>query len=248
MGPLSLKLALFTLIGLAGVAIVGQSAPANAANVICDGDCSQLDVPDIGDGSAFDPIVLGVETTEGDRRLHVSTRGNIYLVGPITVAKASILMATNIIIVAPAMVPDNVKTKTRNLLDSFPSVVSLPPAVRVAKTRIRDRRGKILIKSNGDLYIDVSETDLMKLKIKARGSIFVSPDPRRCLKKWPRAAGISSRPAFAARSRFAAICAYSCRTRNSQRSWPISTPSRSTPIGLEENHPMPEYMNKTCIC
>jgi hypothetical protein len=181
MGSLSLKLALFTLIGFVG--LLGSSWPANALNVICEEDCSQFEVPALGDGSAFDPLALGFETTQGDLTVKVSTKGNVYLVGPISAEKASNLKATNIIIDDPTMVPEQVRLKTRNLLTTYPSVASSStsgtssddPSTRI-RIRIREKKGNILVKSNGDLYIDVSATDLVKLKIKARGSIIVTDE------------------------------------------------------------------------
>lgn len=182
MGPLSLKLARFTLIclaglvGIAGVGILVNPSPANAANVLCENDCSELAVPDVGEGSAFDPIVLGVESTTGDRRLRVATKGNVYLVGPISTTKKSMLKALNIIVNVPAMVPENIKLKTRNLLTDFPSIAGLDAGNGESRTQIREKNGNIRIRSNGDLYIDISETDLLQLKIKARGSILVSDE------------------------------------------------------------------------
>jgi len=182
MGPLSFKLARFTLIGLvglvglAGVGILVNPSPANAANVICEGDCSELAVPDFGEGSAFDPIVLGVESTTGDRRLRIATKGDVYLVGPISTTKKSMLKALNIIVSVPAMIPENIKLKTRNLLADFPSVVSRNAGDGDIRTRIREKNGNVRIKSNGDLYIDISETDLLQLKIKAKGFVIVSDE------------------------------------------------------------------------
>jgi hypothetical protein len=181
MGSLSLKLALFTLIGFVG--LLGSSSPAKALNVICEEDCSQLEDPNLGDGSAFDPLALGFETTQGDLTVKVSTKGNVYLVGPISAEKASNLKATSIIIDDPTMVPEQVRLKTRNLLTTYPSVASSStsgtssddPSTRI-RIRIREKKGNILVKSNGDLYIDVSATDLVKLKIKARGSIIVTDE------------------------------------------------------------------------
>jgi len=170
------RVALVGLIGLAGGGILLNPTPANAANVICEGDCSELAVPEVGEGSAFDPIVLGVESTTGDRRLRIATKGNVYLVGPISTAKKSMLKALNIIVNEPTMVPENVKLKTRNLLANFPSGVSRNARDREFRTRLREKNGNVRIKSNGDLYVDISETDLLQLKIKARGSIFVSDE------------------------------------------------------------------------
>jgi hypothetical protein len=177
MGSLSLKLALFTLIGFVG--LLGSSSPAKALNVICEEDCSQLEDPNLGDGSAFDPLALGFETTQGDLTVKVSTKGNVYLVGPISAEKASNLKATSIIIDDPTMVPEQVRLKTRNLLTTYPSVASSSTSATSGEdpsTRIREKKGNILVKSNGDLYIDVSATDLVKLKIKARGSIIVTDE------------------------------------------------------------------------
>ena len=178
MGSLLLKLALFTLIGFVGfagfVGVLGSSTPANALDVICEADCSQLEVPDPGYGSAFAQIALGIETTQGDRSLKLSTKGNVYLVGPISAEKASMLKASNIIIDDPSTVPDHVKLKTKNLLTSYPSIATSSATSDDPSTRLREKKGKILVKSNGDVYVDVSATDLLKLKIKARGSIIVS--------------------------------------------------------------------------
>lgn len=162
------------LVGL-GLAVLAHAPSAMALNTLCEGDCSILEATDRGDGTAFD-FGLGVSGMEGDVSYSVSTQGNIYLVGPVS-SDTSKLKGKTIILNDASNLPGNVKLKTKNLLDNFVSVTDPIMAEAINfKTNVKSKKNKIKIKSNGDIYLDITGVDLSKLKLKAKGTILVSGD------------------------------------------------------------------------
>jgi hypothetical protein len=146
-----------------------------ALNTLCEGDCSILGTTDRGDGTAFS-FGLGVSGMEGDASYSVSTKGNIYLVGPVSSDKSK-LKGKTIILNDASNLPGNVKLKTKSLLDNFVSVADpiMADAINL-KTKVKSKKDKVKIKSNGDIYLDITGVDLSKLKLTAKGTILVSGD------------------------------------------------------------------------
>lgn len=163
------------LVGLA-LAVLAHAPSAMALNTICEDDCSILEAIDRGDGTAYN-FALGVSGMEGDVSYSVSTKGNIYLVGPVSSDKST-LRGKTIILTDAANLPDNAKLKTKNLLESFDSDANPIAGEAIDfKTKVKSKKNKVKIKSNGDIYLDITGVDLSKLKLKAKkGTILVSGD------------------------------------------------------------------------
>ncbi len=175
MSRISAQSFLKTVLVCLAFAVLAQAPSARALNTLCEGDCNILATTDRGDGTAFD-FVLGVSGMESDVSYSVKTKGNIYLVGPVSSDKSK-LKGKTIILNDASNLPDSVKLKTKNLLDSFVSVTD-PIAAEATrfKTKVKSKKNKVKIKSNGDIYIDITGVDLAKLKLKAKGTILVSDD------------------------------------------------------------------------
>ena len=77
------KTALFGLAALTLTVWLGWTTSAAAFSTLCDGDCSLLGEADRGDGTRFD-FDLGIAADGDDRKIQIKTRGNVYLVGPIS--------------------------------------------------------------------------------------------------------------------------------------------------------------------
>ncbi|MFK7896792.1 MAG: PEP-CTERM sorting domain-containing protein [Myxococcota bacterium] len=157
-------------------AVLAHAPSAMALNTLCEGDCSILGTTDRGDGTAYN-FAIGVSGMEGDVSYSVKTKGNIYLVGPVSSDKSK-LKGKTIILSDASNLPDNAKLKTKNLLSSFDSVADPMMADAIDfKTKVKVKKSsKVSIKSNGDVYLDITGLDLSKLKLKAKGTIIVSGD------------------------------------------------------------------------
>lgn len=194
------------LAGLA-FAVVAHAPSAMAVSSICEDDCSALSSIDRGDGTAFD-FAIGVSATDGDTAYNVTTKGNIYLVGPLSAEKTR-LKGRTILLDGDSHLPeDKVKLNTRNILESYASVAD--PIVSEAtdfktKFKTNEKKGKVRIKSNGDIYLDITGIDLRRVKLKAKGTIYVSasaldaptpiPEPTTALLMALGLAGLSMRRA-----------------------------------------------------
>ena len=162
------------LVGLA-FAVLVHAPSAMALNTLCEDDCSNLEATDRGDGTAFN-FGLGVSGMEGDVSYSVSSKGNIYLVGPVSSGKSK-LKGKTIILNDASNLPGKVKLKTKNLINDFVSVTDPIMAEAIDfKTKVKSKKNKVKIKSNGDIYLDITGVDLSKLKLKAKGTILVSGD------------------------------------------------------------------------
>jgi len=166
-------------IGMATLAIavlagpLALASPARALVTFCQGTgCDGLAATDRGDGTAFD-FVLGLDGTPDDRLIDIKTRGNVYLVGPISDDVRAKLKATTILLEGSSAGSRRVKVKARDLVTNFVAdpTPDAPTGAGSDRTQVRHANGRTKVKSNGDIYLDLAGLDIRRVKIQARGAI-----------------------------------------------------------------------------
>lgn len=168
------------------LAVSTFASPARALSSICSGDCSGLGpAVDRGDGTPLD-FVFGLEADSSRRDIKLATRGNIYLVGPIRTESGATLKATRIVLDPTLVHTGKLELKTRQLERGLPPIIAPAGLEDVAsvralddtrRTRMEWKNGKhpgVRIKSDGDIYLDLSGIELRGLQIHSRGTIFIS--------------------------------------------------------------------------
>lgn len=176
MSRISAQSFLKTVIAGLAFALLVHAPAAMAVTTLCDDDCgSVLPTIDRGDGTAFN-FAVGLAGMEGDVSYSVKSKGNIYLVGPVSSDKTNLKGKTIILNDASGLLPDDAKLRTKNLVEDYASVTDpIAAEAKNFKLKVKSKKnGKVSIKSNGDVYIDVTGLDLRKLKLKAKGTITVA--------------------------------------------------------------------------
>jgi hypothetical protein len=168
---------LSTLLPLAAGAITTREAERSRGglDLLCESDCAMLDAPrDRGESEGF-AFELGLEALADGLKLKVkSKKGNVYLVGPLDAIEPIKLKAGSGLKIAGA--EDAVTRSGRNGVSMTysvfgESVAATDPIDLASVIEGKKKPRKIKIGRKGDIYLDLSQVQLLKLKVRAKGAI-----------------------------------------------------------------------------